>query len=203
MHFTKYIFVIKVSGVNFNLLISCNYKNYVRMRYDDRYLSFLGAFGAIACGLSRFFLAGIASRALSFRGLLWILLMINCFMAFTIPYISSIKYIYSAYVIISFVCYGGFLGIFPVLSTKIFGRRYGTQIYGLLFYSFACSNFIQLILMNLIEISFGYWFVFMASGGMGVFGLVMGKSVSSTAKEGYDWSQRIREHNERKRLLVH
>ena len=120
------------------------------MIYDDRYLTYLGAFGALACGFSRYFLAGIASRALSFRGLLWILLIINCFMAFTIPYISNIKYIYPVYLIASYVCYGGFLGTFPVLSTKIFGRRYGTQIYGILFYSFAFSNFIQLILMNLV-----------------------------------------------------
>ena len=162
------------------------------MKFDDRYLTLLGGFGAIACGLSRFLWSGIASKTISFRGMLWLLSVVNCFLAFSIPYISGIRFIYSIYVIISYVCYGGFLGIFPALSTKIFGRRYATQIYGLLFYAFAASNFIQLILMNIVEINFGYWFVFMASGGMGAFGLVIAKNVTSTASEGYDWSKRIR-----------
>ena len=140
------------SGVNLNLLISCNYKNYVRMHFDDWSLTVLGAFGALACGFSRFFLSALASAKFSFRNLLWFLLILNCLLAFTIPYISKILSVYSVYVIVSYVCYGGFLGIFPVLSTKIFGRKYGTQIYGLLFFAFAASNFIHLILMNTIEL---------------------------------------------------
>ena len=172
------------------------------MHINDRYLTILGAFGAFACGFSRFLLSGLASAKFSFRKLLWFLLIINCFLAFTIPYISHSTPVYSIYVIVSYICYGGFLGIFPVLSTKIFGRKYGTQIYGLLFYAFPASNFIQLILMNTIEIGYGYWFVFMGSGCMGIAALLVARRVTKTAGEGYDWSERIREHNERKRLLV-
>ena len=42
----------------------------------------------------------------------------------------------------------------------------------------------------------------MSSGGMGIVGLLVARRVTKTAGEGYDWSERIRENNERKRLLV-
>ena len=163
----------------------------------------LGAFGAFCCGVSRMLLSGLASQRLSFQRVLWLLLVANCFISFTIPYFSYSRFLYSLYVIGCFVCYGGFLGIFPIISTRIFGRRYATQIYGLLFYGFPLSNFIQIGMIYFIEMEFGYWFVFMGSGGMCVLGLLMSNSITSTATEGYDWSQRIRENNERRRLLVH
>lgn len=41
-------------GVDFGLLMSCNYKTFNKYRMDDKYLTILGAFGAVATGLSRF-----------------------------------------------------------------------------------------------------------------------------------------------------
>ena len=120
------------------------------------------------------------SETTSIRNILWLLLVVNCFLAFTIPYISEIKLFYTVYTVVAYTCYGGFLGIFPVLSTRIFGIRYGTQIYGLLFYAFPLSNFIQVILINLIEVHYGYWPVFMVSGGMGVCGFILLKAVTKT-----------------------
>lgn len=90
------------------------------------------------------------------------------------------------------ICYGGFLGIFPAISSKIFGFRYGSQIYGFLFYAFPASNFVQIILFNLVKRIFGLWFVFMASGGMSVVGLAMSNRITTIE---YDWSHRIRENN--------
>jgi hypothetical protein len=107
--------------------------------------------------------------------------------------------VYPIYVILTSICYGGFLGIFPAISSKIFGFRYGSQIYGFLFYAFPASNFTQNLLINLIKKIFGLWFVFMASGGMSIVGLIMSNRITTIE---YDWSHRIRENNERKRMMA-
>lgn len=41
-------------GGNFGLMMSVNYKTYVKTKIlDDRYLTLIGSIGAIACSLSR------------------------------------------------------------------------------------------------------------------------------------------------------
>jgi len=107
------------------------------------------------------------------------LLVINSVLAFTIYYIREVKFIYPAYVILTSICYGGFLGIFPAISSKVFGFRYGSQIYGFLFYAFPASNFTQLFIINFVQKIFGLWFVFMASGGMSVVGLLMSNRITT------------------------
>lgn len=62
----------------------------------------------------------------------------------------SLKILYFGYIIATSICYGGFLGIFPAIAAKVFGYRYGSQIYGFLFYAFPTSNFVQVILTNWI-----------------------------------------------------
>ncbi len=88
------------------------------------------------------------------------------------------------------------MGIFPAVTSQIFGVRYGPQIYGIMFYAFPVSNFIQYLLVNYIEQ--GYEVIFQISGAMSIGALVLVKRVELK----YDWSARIREHNERKRMLA-
>lgn len=178
--------------------MSCNYKSLAKNSMDDRYLTIMGAFGALACGLSRFLWSALLEK-FSYRFLLWVLLAVNSFLSFTIYYFTSVKVLYLIYVIATSVCYGGFLGIFPAIASKIFGYRYGPQIYGFLFYAFPASNFVQVLLTNVIGSLFGLWFVFAASGAMSVVGLLMSNRITTIE---YDWSHRIREHNERKRLMA-
>lgn len=124
--------------------------------------------------------------------MLWLLLVVNSVLAFAIYYITSFKIFYLAFVIATSVCYGGFLGIFPAISSKVFGYRYGSQIYGFLFYAFPASNFVQVMITNWIGSLFGLWFVFAASGAMSVVGLLMSNRITTIE---YDWSHRIRESN--------
>ena len=165
-------------GVDFGLLMFCNYKSYAKFKIDDKFLTIIGAFGALACGLSRFLWSALL-ETFSYRFLLWMLLAINSALAFTIYYVSSIKVFYLIFVIATSTCYGGFLGIFPAISSKVFGYRYGAQIYGFLFYAFPASNFAQVLLTNIIGEWFGWWFVFAACGAMSVVGLLMSNRITT------------------------
>ncbi len=53
MHSFQYVLYFNI-GVDFGLLMSCNYKTLVKYKMDDKFLTITGAFGAFACGLSRF-----------------------------------------------------------------------------------------------------------------------------------------------------
>ena len=116
--------------------------------------------------------------------------------AFSIVYVRQVKEAYFLYVVLSCICYGGHLGIFPAVTSQIFGLRYGPQIYGILFFAFPASNFIQYLLVNYVEQ--GYEVIFQISGIMSICALLVVKRVELT----YDWSLRIRQNNERKRMLA-
>ena len=177
-------------------MIAVNYKTYVKAKIsDDKYLTMIGFFGAIACGLSRIIWGTVLERD-TFKFLYYSLAILNAFLAFTVYFINGIKEIYFAYVVLAYVCYGGHLGMFPAVTSQIFGVRYGPQIYGILFYAFPVSNFIQYLLVNYVEQ--GYFVIFKISGVMSICALFMVKRLELK----YDWSQRIRDHNERLRLMA-
>lgn len=147
-------------------MISVNYKTYVKnVVLDDRYLTFIGAFGAVACSFSRFFWGSILEKK-TFKFLYYAISLLNLFLALTINFIDQIKEVYFAYVILSYICYGGMLGMFPAITSQIFGVRYGPQIYGILFFAFPISNLIQFLLVNYIEQ--GYFIIFKISGAMSI-----------------------------------
>jgi len=137
-------------GANFGLMISVNYKTYVKnIMSDDRYLTFVGAFGAVACSFSRFFWGFILEKK-TFKFIYYAISLLNLFLAFTISFIEQIKQVYFLYVILSYICYGGMLGMFPAITSQIFGVRYGPQIYGILFFAFPISNLLQFFIVNYV-----------------------------------------------------
>lgn len=167
-------------------MISVNYKTYMKADImDDRYLTLVGAFGAIACSLSRL-VWGIILEKETFKMIYYSLAILNGFLAFSIVFISHIKEAYCVYVILSYIVYGGHLGLFPAVASQIFGMRYGPQIYGLLFFGFPVSNFIQYLLVNYVEQ--GYEVIFQVSGAMSIGAILLVKKLELS----YDWSVRIR-----------
>lgn len=54
------------------------------------------------------------------------------------------------YVILAYICYGGMLGMFPAITSQVFGVRYGPQIYGIMFFAFPISNLLQFLIVNYI-----------------------------------------------------
>jgi hypothetical protein len=65
--------------------------------------------------------------------------------------------------------------MFPAVTSLIFGTRYGPQIYGILFYAFPASNFVQYLLVNYVEQ--GYWIIFKVSGIMSICALLLVKKL--------------------------
>lgn len=168
-------YFISDSGANFGLMISVNYKTYVKAEItNDQYLTLIGAIGALACSLSRILWGSILDKQ-TFKAIYYSLSILNAILAFSISFISSIKEIYFFYVILSYICYGGHLGIFPAVTSQIFGVRYGPQIYGILFYAFPVSNFIQFLIVNYIDK--GYEVIFQVSGVMSICALFLVKRI--------------------------
>ena len=66
----------------------------------------------------------------------------------------------------AYICYGGMLGMFPAITSQIFGVRYGPQIYGIMFFAFPISNLLQFLLVNYVEQ--GYFIIFKSSGIMSI-----------------------------------
>ena len=132
----------------------------------------MGALGAVACGFSRFFWGYILQRV-SIKMVLSVLLIINSFLAFTMAYVVFFRELYLLYVILTFIIYGGHLGIYPVVTSQIFGVRYSGQIYGLLFYAYTASNFLQFILINAVETRFGFFVVFSTSGALSILSILI------------------------------
>lgn len=147
-HHTRYFFIY--SGANFGQMISVNYKTYMKATImDDRYLTIVGFCGAIACSLSRL-IWGLILEKETFKIIYSCLAILNCFLAFTIIYAKDIQEVYFLYVVLSYIVYGGHLGIFAAVASQVFGMRYGPQIYGLLFFAFPASNFLQYMLVNYV-----------------------------------------------------
>ena len=157
-------------------MISCNYKTYVKFIMNDSHLTIMGAIRSLMCRMSRFFMGDFDGENLFYV----FAVAAACCKQFLVIY--CVLYLEGAFhlsgICPRLTCYGGFLGIFPAIASKVFGFRYGSQIYGFLFYALQVSNFLQLLIINLIGTTLGYWFVFMISGGMSVCGLLLSNRIT-------------------------
>lgn len=149
-----------LSGTYFGFLVSGNYKTFGKKYIkDDAYLTLIGAVGAMGNGLSRFAWATLLDK-FDFKCLYTALLIINAFLALTIYYAAQIPQLYMFYVFMAYVCYGGHLGMFPAVTSQIFGVRNGSQIYGILFLAFASANAIQFLVVKTLKHNYGFQPIF-------------------------------------------
>jgi OFA family oxalate/formate antiporter-like MFS transporter len=140
--------------------VSGSYKTFGKKYIaDDAFLTLIGAVGSMGNGLSRFVWATLLDK-FDFKCLYTTLLMINAFLALTIYYAVKIPQLYMVYVFMSYVCYGGHLGMFPAVASQVFGVRNGSQIYGILFAAFAISNAIQFLVVKGLKNNYGYQPIF-------------------------------------------
>lgn len=148
-------------------------------------------------GVSRIFWATMLDK-FDFKCLYTALLILNGFLAMTVNYAVQIPQVYMLYVFLAYVCYGGHLGMFPAVTSQVFGIRNGTQIYGLLFQAYATSNLIQFFMLKTIKVQYGYQPIFWLEvifNGLAMF-------IARSIEFSFDWSEKIRENNDRKKLAA-
>ena len=132
----------------FGVLIVSNYKVYVHSDHttsntnDDSYLTAVGAIASISNSASRFLWGWLLDK-FAFKLLLYILFFIQAVVAGTIQFVADSKIFYFIYIQIVLLCYGGLYAIMPAYSTKVFGRSYGTRLYGVIFQGFSLSSWVQ------------------------------------------------------------
>ena len=179
-------------------LVSGSYKTFGKKYiHNDAFLTLIGAVGSMGNGLSRFAWATLLDK-FDFKCLYTTLLIINSFLALTIYYAVQIPQLYMLYVFLAYVCYGGHLGMFPAVSSQVFGVRNGSQIYGILFQGFALANAVQFLVVKVVKQNYGYQPIFWLGAvlsGLSIF-------IINSFELKFDWSEKIRENNERKRVAA-
>jgi len=69
------------------------------------------------------------------------MLITNIFIAFTINFFDSNKFVFALYVVMAAANEGGHFSIFPPYIIETFGLKYGPEIYGILLSGIIFGNF--------------------------------------------------------------
>lgn len=125
-------------------MIAGNYKTYVKQEIsDDRFLTTIGAVGAIGNGCSRFLWSVLFNKTgYKFSMLLNISLLLTILGIIRFTVLTS----HTGYLFLIFLvncCLGGFLVITPIFSQIVFGSTTGSNIYGFFWSTYSIANFIQ------------------------------------------------------------
>lgn len=125
-------------------MIAGNYKTYVKQEIsDDRFLTTIGAVGAIGNGCSRFLWSVLFNKTgYKFSMLLNISLLLTILGTIRFTVLTS----HTGYLFLIFLvncCLGGFLVITPIFSQIVFGSTTGSNIYGFFWSTYSIANFIQ------------------------------------------------------------
>ncbi|KAL4509365.1 hypothetical protein ABPG72_018296 [Tetrahymena utriculariae] len=158
MH-TKYIYISISLALMFTVygsMIVSNYKLYGEYNnYDDNFLSTVGTVGSIFNGLSRVFWGSIMEK-LKIEQIIIINLSFQIIVSFTFRWAANYAALYLIYIVLAYFFYGGWFSVFPTLSARIFGKKIGTQIYGVTFLGFSCASFIQYFVVMEVQNAIGW-----------------------------------------------
>lgn len=117
------------------VLIASNYKPYgflFKNLDDDKFLTWVGNAGSIMNFCSRI-IWGFVMDVLDFRWLAIILGLMQTAIIATITLATEYKSMYMVWIILSFGVYGGLYAIMPTLASKVFGRKVGLTVIGVIF----------------------------------------------------------------------
>jgi hypothetical protein len=144
------LFFMNVCGASFGVFMAAAFKTYGMENIfnekglpDDYYLSFIGALTGIANGITRFLWALWMDHS-GFIVVYRTLLVINLFCSLFISYFASSHVGYAVIVFLSLSCMGGHYSLWPTVTMKVFGLKYGPDIYSIMFYSFGTTAMLGL-----------------------------------------------------------
>jgi MFS family permease len=102
----------------------------------------VGAVGSIFNALSRL-LWGWLLDHFTFKRLAIINLCVQIFISHTLDKAVTSSFGYAFYIWTIYIFYGGLYSMLPTLSSRIFGSKVGTQLYGVIFFGFVIACWLQ------------------------------------------------------------
>eukprot|EP01016_Furgasonia_blochmanni_P041712 TRINITY_DN5453_c0_g1_i1.p1 TRINITY_DN5453_c0_g1~~TRINITY_DN5453_c0_g1_i1.p1 ORF type:complete len:296 (-),score=37.88 TRINITY_DN5453_c0_g1_i1:34-921(-) len=131
--------------------VIANFKSYgLANGLSDYFLTWVGAVSAFMNGITQPFWAFFQDK-IGFKRVFFSILLLQAFTAKTITYVVDTDWLYFIWCVISYVCIGGYFAIFPALSTRVFGVKIGSKIYGFLFFAFSFGNLLQFTLNRFLS----------------------------------------------------
>ncbi|EGR29136.1 major facilitator superfamily protein, putative [Ichthyophthirius multifiliis] len=139
--------LVGILSLGLGLLVNGNYKTIgKKATSDDSFLTICGAFASIANGVSRPLWSSLLDKY-SFRNIFSKLLIFEIILAFIYRLAFIHKFIYLVWVFACHTAFGGIMAMFPVLAGQLFGTKVSSLLYGVYWYGFGISNFIQFLMV--------------------------------------------------------
>ncbi|EAS03513.1 MFS transporter (macronuclear) [Tetrahymena thermophila SB210] len=177
---TKFIYItvaLALMYTIFGILIISNYKVYGEYQnYTDNFLSTVGTVGSVFNGLGRFFWGSLMEK-LTIRQIIIINLIFQIIVSFTFSWAAQNAALYLIYVVLAYFLYGGWFSIFPTLVARVYGKKIGTQIYGITFFGYTIASFLQYFVLIEIKNAAGWRATFWIFTGIQIFAIIISQFV--------------------------
>jgi hypothetical protein len=115
----------------------------------DRYLTLMGSIAALGNGSSRAFWAWLQDSQ-GFKKIFLLMMGFQLVLIGTFRYVMDDYILFSLYFVGVLFVEGGYFGLFPALTSKVYGNKVGSKLYGFIYFGFTLANIIQYIIANLL-----------------------------------------------------
>ena len=179
------LFILMIASSIAGFYVATNYKVFgLIWIQDDMFISMVGGMGTALNGLSRIAWAAMLDR-IKFKSVCNLLLVVQGILIVTLGLFGKSYLGFSIWVMTLLVCEGFVFPVFPVLAKRVFGMKYCTEMYGLLFCSFPVANLINYLLSRWILPIAGYEFTFV----LFLVPIIVGYQICDRLKEHPIWHQ--------------
>ena len=146
------IYIMNMLSVITGFFTVNNFKTFAQKNdiKDEDYLAWVGSAAAI-CNSIRF-VWSFATDHFSYKSVYTILLVMQIALCFTMQLIDDNKALFAIWVSLLLLCEGGHFTVMPNVLKKIYGKEYGTALYGIAFsFSGICSILIVILQWQLLN----------------------------------------------------
>jgi OFA family oxalate/formate antiporter-like MFS transporter len=148
-----------------------------KMIDDDNFLAIVGSVSSFANGSFRFFWGQLLDK-IGFKKTYFLLLTLQSSLIVTLFYVAKVKALYLIWVSLILACEGGHFSVFPATLAKMFGKKLGSKLVGIIYYGFSAGAVMGYVLNITVLEDFGYQVLFWIMGVMGVASFVGSRFLS-------------------------
>jgi MFS family permease len=146
-----HIYAIACSQIFYGYFIIGSFKDYGNKygegQYDDAFLSFMGAIGALFNGVFRIFWSSLLDKY-PFHNVYGTLCGIQCFLIIFISWAVQYKWPFFIFISLSFMCEGAICSILPTITLMKFGHKRGHDVFAYMFSSYGVSSMGGAVIVN-------------------------------------------------------